>query len=198
MILQVISAQPVAENILYEIENDLREQNILSPGTFSEEGIDSAVDVRRKLNYSILNNKNWEILKKEIEISKDKSWFPYTRSGWISNISIPPDEKTLKELQASISYNPISTLEKIKIPVLTINAGFDNNVETNKTIPILLDAFKKAQNKNATVVVIPFANHGLQEVEKGINSEYYKLKRSAFGYKHIMEDWINRNVTKMK
>lgn len=195
MILQVISALPVAENILYEIESDLKEQNILSPGTFSEEDINRAIDIRRHLNFSILNNKNWDTLKKEIEISKDKSWFAYTRSGWISNVTLPPDEKTVKELRASISYDPLPTLEKITIPVLTINGGFDNNVETNKTIPVLLNAFKKAQNKNATVVIIPYANHGLQEIEKGINSEYYKLKRSAFGYKNIIEDWIKRNIT---
>jgi dienelactone hydrolase len=194
MVLQVPSALPVAENILFEIENNLRDQNILSPGSFTEEDIKKTVGLRRLLNKTILSNEGWDALKNEIEISKKERWFGYARVGWFPGTQTPPDAATLKRLQDPISYDPVPVLEKITIPLIALNAGYDANVETNRSVPLLVNALKKAGNKSATVVILPFASHGLLEVDRGIDSEYFKIEKSTSGYHHLIADWLKHNV----
>jgi hypothetical protein len=98
MILQVPPALPVAENIVHEIESFMRDQNLISAGTFSEEDIAKAKALRRLLNTTILTNEGWGALKSEIERSKGERWFGYARVGWLSSVQTPPDAATLKGL----------------------------------------------------------------------------------------------------
>jgi pimeloyl-ACP methyl ester carboxylesterase len=188
----------VTENIIYEIENDLREQNSYRAGTFSEEDIARAAALRRQLNTAILTNTGWESLAAEIERSKNERWFGYARVGWVSSIPLPPIEATLRELQDPISYDPVPVLERLTAPVLSINGGLDPNVEMGRNTPILVRALARAGNRDSTVIVLPGASHGLLESETGFNNEAYRMKNYAQGYLEIMADWLQRHVNVRK
>lgn len=198
MILQVPPALPVAENIVHEIESFMRDQNLISAGTFSEEDIVKAKALRRLLNTTILTNEGWDTLKSEMEKSKGEKWFGYARVGWLSSVQTPPDAATLKGLQDPISYNPAPTLERLTVPVLTINGGLDPYVETSRSLPTLALSLTKAGNKDATIVLLPRGSHGLLESETGLESETYRMKRHVYGYWETISDWLGRHVNTKK
>ena len=192
LILRAGSAIPPAENIVYEIENDLRERD------FPEADIAKAKALRRLLNNTILNNAGWEALKSEVEKSKNEKWFGYARVGWFSSIAIPPDASTLKGLQDPISYDPVPVLEKVTVPVLAYNGELDKSVNTKESVPIMERALRKAGNKDFTIVILPGASHDLLEAKTGYNSEYPRLRRHGSGYWDTMATWLRKHISVKK
>lgn len=188
LILRAGSALPVTENILYEIENDLREQN------FSADEITKAVALRRLLNTTILGNNGWETLRAEIERSRNERWFGYARVGWILSVTTPPDYPTLRGLQDPISYDPIPVLERVTIPVLAINGELDRSVNTRVSVPLMEGALRRADNSDSTFLVLPRASHDLMESQTGYNSEWPYLKRYVPGYLKTMTGWLRRHL----
>lgn len=192
LILRVGSALPVHENILYEIENDLREQK------FSEDEITRTIALRRLLNTTILTGSGWDALKAEIEKSRNERWFGYARVGWFSSVAIPPDGAALKGLQDPINYDPAPILEQVKVPVLAINGELDKSVNTKVSVPIMERAFQKSGNKDFTIIVLPKASHDLMEAENGYNSEWARLRRQSSDYWNIMAAWLKKRFAVKK
>jgi uncharacterized protein len=188
LILRVGSAIPPAENIVYEIENDLRERH------FPETDIAEAKALRRLLNKTILGNAGWEALKSEIEKSRHEKWFGYARVGWFSSIAIPPDASTLKSLRDPISYDPVPVLEQVAVPVLAYNAELDKSVNTKESVPIMERALRAKRTADVTIIVLPKASHDLLDAKTGYNSEYPRLKRHASGYWDTMANWLRKHV----
>lgn len=191
LILRVPSALPQPENILFEIENDLRRDN------FSEGDITRAKALRRELSAAILTNTGWEEIKAEIEKSKNEKWFGYARVGWLSSVATPPDDATLKGLQGSLDYDPVPVLERVKIPVLAMNGDLDENVPTKISVPILERALRKAGNADLTIVVLPKAGHNFFETDTpyGSGSEFARQKRYVPGFWDTMADWLRTRVS---
>ena len=192
IILRVGSAVPVAENIPYEIENDLHERN------FSEDDILKATSLRRLANKTILSNSGWDELKAEIERAKNEKWFGYARVGWILSLTLPPDDATLKGLQDPINYDPMPVLEKVRVPVLAINAELDKSVNTKVSVPLMERAFRKGGNKDFTIMVLPRTSHDLMEAETGYNSEWIRLKRQTPGYWDTMSTWLIKHTSRVQ
>lgn len=188
LILRVPSAIPVADNILYEIENDLRERD------FSESDITKAKALRHLLNQAILAGTGWETLRAEIERAKNEKWFGYARVGWFLSVAIPPDASTLKGLQDPISYDPLPVLERVTVPVLAVSAELDKSVNTKESVPILRNALRKAGNKDFTILVLPKASHDLLKAKTGYNSEYVRLKGHVPGYWNEMASWLKKQT----
>ena len=188
LILRVGSAIPPAENIVYEIENDLRERD------FAETDIAKAKALRRLLNKTILSNSGWEALKAEIETSRQENWFGYARVGWFSSIAIPPDAATLKGLRDPISYDPVPVLENVAVPVLAFNGELDKSVNTSESVPVMARALRRNGNRDVTIIVLRKASHDLLEAKTGYNSEYPRLKQHASGYWDTMATWLRKHV----
>lgn len=193
LILRVPSALPVTENILYEIESNLRRDD------FSEADISRTKALRRLIHKTILTNTGWETLKAEIEKSKSEKWFPYVRAGWFPSIKIPPDDKTARELRDPLTYDPLPVLEKVSVPVLAMNGDLDEAVPTTQSVPILERALRKAGNKDFTIVVLAKAGHNFLETDKPYGAEQYvRKKRYVAGYWETMAKWLKKHVKAKK
>jgi dienelactone hydrolase len=191
LILRVPSALPVTENILYEIETNLRRDN------FSEADISHTKALRRLIHKTILTNTDWETLKAEIDKSKSEKWFPYARAGWFPSLKIPPDEKTARDLRDPLTYDPLPVLEKVTVPVLAMNGELDEAVPTSQSVPILERALRKAGNKDFTIVVLPRAGHNFLETDKPYGAEQYvRKKRYVSGYWETITAWLRKHVTR--
>jgi dienelactone hydrolase len=188
LILWSPSSLPVTENILYEIESDMREAG------FSEGDITQAKAIRKLLQDTILSNAGWDALKAALEESKTEKWFGYARVGWMLSMATPPDGPTLKGLQATLDYDPVPVLERVQIPVLAMNAELDKAINTRVSVPIMEAALRKAGNKDFTIIVIPQAGHNFLESETGYGSEFPRLRRYASGYWDPMVIWLRKHV----
>ena len=189
LILRVPSALPVTENILYEIESNLRRDN------FSEEDITKALVLRQLIHRTILTNTGWEDLKAEIDKSKNEKWFPYVRAGWFPSLKIPPDEATAKGLRDPLTYDPLPILQKVTVPVLALNGELDEAVPTKQSVPILEGAFRKAGNKDFTIIVLPKAGHNFLETDRPYGAEEFVRKtRYVSGYWDTLAAWLRKHV----
>jgi len=193
LILRVPSALPVTENILYEIESNLRRDN------FSQEDITKALVLRQLIHRTILTNTGWENLKAEIDKAKNEKWLPYARVGWFSSLKIPPDEATAKGLRDPLTYDPLPILETVIVPVLALNGELDEAVPTKQSVPILEGAFRKAGNKDFTVMVLPKAGHNFLETDRPYGAEEFVRKtRYVPGYWDTLAAWLRKHVTVKK
>ena len=189
LILRVPSALPVTENNLYEIESNLRRDN------FSEADITKALALRQLIHRTILTNTEWEGLKAEIDKSKNEKWFPYVRAGWFPSLKIPPDEATAKGLRDPLTYDPLPVLQTVIVPVLALNGELDEAVPTKQSVPILEGAFRKAGNKDFTVMVLPKAGHNFLETDRPYGAEEFVRKtRYVSGYWDTVATWLRKHV----
>lgn len=189
LILRVPSALPVTENILYEIESNLRRDN------FSEADITKALTLRQLIHRTILTNTGWGNLKAEIDKSKNEKWFPYARAGWFPSLKIPPDEATAKGLRDPLTYDPLPILETVTVPVLALNGELDEAIPTKQSVPILEGAFRKAGNKDFTVKVLPKAGHNFLETDRPYGAEEFVRKtRYVSGYWETLAAWLRKHL----
>lgn len=68
--------------------------------------------------------------------------------------------------RANWRYDPVPALDRVKAPVLAVFGGNDRNVDPAVNVPIMRAAFERAGNRDATILVVPGANHALNVLAK--------------------------------
>jgi dienelactone hydrolase len=189
LILRVPSALPVTDNILYEIESNLRRDK------FSEEDIAKTLALRKLIHRTILSNSGWETLKAEIDKARNEKWFANARAGRFLSLNIPPDAATAKGLRDPLTYDPLPILQSIRIPVLALNAELDEAVPTKQSVAIFEAALQKAGNKDFTVKVFPRAGHNFLETDKPYGAQdFFRKKKYVTGYWSTVAEWLRRHL----
>ena len=88
-------------------------------------------------------------------------------------------------------YDPVPTLEQIKIPVLMLFGELDLQFPPSLNKQKMEDALNKAGNNNFKSIVFPKANHLYQEAKIGSPVEYSQLKKEFVpGFLETIKDWI--------
>ena len=100
-------------------------------------------------------------------------------------------------LRYFLAYDPASTLEKVKCPVLAINGEKDLQVPPEQNLPAIAKALEKAGNRDATVKELPGLNHLFQTATTGSPDEYVKIEETFSPLAlSTIGDWILAHVTK--
>jgi uncharacterized protein len=81
-------------------------------------------------------------------------------------------------MQYFIKYNPVTSLEKVKCPVLAVNGSKDLQVPPKENLAAISNALKKAGNKNVSVKEFPGLNHLFQECTTGLPAEYATIEQT--------------------
>ena len=192
LIVKSGSGLPVHENIVYELELDMR-----GAGTFSEEEIAKARSLRRQLNNALLTNTGWDEMMAVIEKSKRERWFNYSRVAFLPQVPPPLDSEKnsfLNGLKRQIDFDPAQTWEQVHCPVLVLLGELDANVPVKASAPIMERGLKKAGNRDYSIRILPKANHGLFEAHTGYTPEWPLLKRYVPGYMDGITDWLSKRV----
>ncbi|MGB4773521.1 MAG: alpha/beta hydrolase [Chitinophagaceae bacterium] len=77
-----------------------------------------------------------------------------------------------------LSYDPATSLEKIKIPVLALNGTKDLQVWAPQNLPAIEKALKKGGNKKYVIKELPNLNHLFQEAGTGSSAEYSIIQQT--------------------
>jgi len=190
------SALPVHENILYELEMDLR-----AAGNFSENEIAQTRSLREQLNKALITNTGWDELMAAITKSKAERWFDYARVQWLPHIPPPLDSTAndiLSGFRRQIDFDPGRTWEQVQCPVLVLLGQLDANAPSKVSAAIIERGLKKGGNKDHSIRILPKANHGLFEAETGYGTEWPLLKRYVPGYMDGITDWLLKRVVVKK
>jgi uncharacterized protein len=186
------SALSVHENILYELEMDMR-----AVENFSENDIAQARAIREQLNRALLTNTGWEALMAVIAKSKNERWFEYARVQWLPHIPPPLDSTAnsfLNGLRRQIDFDPEKTWEQVHCPVLVLLGQLDANAPSKVSAAIMERGLNRGGNKDHSVRILSKANHGLFEAETGYSTEWPLLKRYVPGYMDGIIDWLLKHV----
>lgn len=196
LIVKSGSGVPVHENLLYELEMDMR-----GAGNFSENEITEAKSLREQLNKTLLTNTGWESLMAAIAKSKNERWFGYARVQWLPYVSPPLDSAAnnyLRGFRRQIDFDPAKAWEQVHCPVLALLGQLDANVPSKMSAAIMERGLEKGGNKDYTIRVLPKANHGLFEAETGYSAESPRLTRYVPGYMDGITDWLLKRVDAKK
>jgi pimeloyl-ACP methyl ester carboxylesterase len=90
-----------------------------------------------------------------------------------------------------LAYDPRPALMALKCPVLALFGEKDMQVAAKQNLPVMAQAFKKGGNHNATIRVLPGANHLFQQAKTGSPSEYAALEKAFVpGFLDTISSWI--------
>lgn len=81
-------------------------------------------------------------------------------------------------MQYFIKFNPATTLQKVKCPVLAVNGEKDLQVPPKDNLTAIKTALTKGGNKNITTMEFPNLNHLFQECKTGSPSEYATIEQT--------------------
>ncbi|MBC6489439.1 alpha/beta hydrolase family protein [Flavihumibacter stibioxidans] len=98
-------------------------------------------------------------------------------------------------LRNFLRYDPATSLENVKCPVLAVNGEKDLQVPAAENLAAIAKALKKAGNKHFTVKTFPGLNHLFQEAGTGSPDEYRLIEQtfSPVALEYITE-WIKSQV----
>jgi pimeloyl-ACP methyl ester carboxylesterase len=186
IISRVGSSLSPTENILYEIENQMRDQG------FSEEEIRKAVTLRDQLQKAILSNKGWAEFVAAARNVQNEPWFALSRVASYAAKPLPPDAATREGWRKPLDFDPILYWRNVTCPVLAIYGGRDHNTPAARNIPPLLQALNRAGNKDYTILVLP-SDHFFYEYE--VNPQGYTVPIPAMqkyvpGYVDGVINWL--------
>ncbi len=188
LIDRVGSPFPPDENVLYEIEQEMR------AAEFGEQEITKALSLRRQYYEAIRTNQGWEELRRRAELVQAERWFNAARVARVLSLSVPPDAQTLDGLRKPLFFDPLPYWSKVKCPVLALFGELDRNVPTARAVPVLRDALSTAGNLDFTIVVLPRANHGLAEVGQD-GDQNPRVRKYAKGYMDGIIAWLKERTS---
>lgn len=192
LIVKSGSGLPVHENILYELEMDMRAE-----GSFSEDDITKAKTLRAQLNQALLTNTGWEELIAAVEKSRNDRWFNYSRVAFLPHVPTPLDSEKnsyLNGLRRQIDFDPAKIWEQVHCPVLVLLGEHDANVPSKASAALIERGLKNAGNPDFTVRILSTGNHGLFESKTRYNTEWPRLRRYVPGYMNGITDWLRKRI----
>lgn len=191
VINRVGSLLPPTENVLYEIEIQMRGEG------FSDTEIAHAVALRRLLQNAIITNTGWEPFLVAAQTAHDERWFAASRVGRYAASTLPPDAVTLRGWRKPLNFDPRPYWERVTCPVLAMYGELDESTPTARDIPILVETLKRAGNNDYTIIVLPKTGHEFYEYDtarEGYASEIPALQRYVPGYVDGMIGWLSKRL----
>lgn len=98
-----------------------------------------------------------------------------------------------------LTYDPITSLKHLKIPVLVINGELDSQVPPKQNLPVIAKILEEAGNRNYRIIEFPKLNHLFQTCESGSILEYGKIEETiAPVVLDTLSGWLLETTTKFR
>ncbi len=111
-----------------------------------------------------------------------------------------PWQQQLHRLEAPwlrffLSYDPATTLEKVKCPVLALAGEKDTQVVPEQNVRAMKAAFARGGNRDATVQILPGLNYMFQTATTGLGWEYATISETISPkVLDIIGSWIAKHT----
>ncbi len=98
-----------------------------------------------------------------------------------------------------LTYDPITSLKHLKIPVLVIYGELDCQVPPKQNLPVIAKILEEAGNRNYRIIELPKLNHFFQTCESGSILEYGKIEETiAPVVLDTLSGWILETTTNLR
>ncbi|WP_299109968.1 S9 family peptidase [uncultured Winogradskyella sp.] len=155
----------------------------------------------RKAIAIVTSNKSESEIKEELTNHYNAFFRPI-----LTSLNVPEEKINLfieSQLKTSLKpwsryflqYNPADEIEKLQIPVLSLNGSKDTQVNAKVNQEGIKNALIKGENKDYKIVELENLNHFFQECETGKMDEYRKIEQtfSPTALKEI-SNWILKRI----
>jgi pimeloyl-ACP methyl ester carboxylesterase len=184
----IVLAAPLAtmpDQVVHEVASGL------NCAGFPEEAIAKAKALRIALNTAVLLNRNWELLRREIEVSEGERWF---REARVSREWKTPSKTMIDRTRRYLDFNPADYWKSVKVPVLAMYGEIDTQVQAHESRTMLQQVLPTTKDHQRTIYTYPKANHIFLEAETGCDDEMPTLSRIVPGYYPTLVNWVLRQV----
>lgn len=164
--------KPVDQDIYYI-------EHIMRADSFSGIQIERAVQyVKDVLNAAYRDSGYPEVKSQLVQPVQHEPWYPY--------YAIPDaDMWEYFRRNASLHYDPVEWLERVKCPVLAIFGASDVILPVDTSVSVFQQSLAKAGNRDVTVKIFPDAGHLLTNPSS---------EELAPGYLELITDWLKQRV----
>jgi pimeloyl-ACP methyl ester carboxylesterase len=175
---------------------------IMEKSGAKESNIKKSLQSSKDIFEAIRKNKGFDKIRKEIKeeilanYPKDTSKaFSKAEQDSFINLMV---EQQMKPIQSNwfkyfLEYDPVPALEKVTCPVLVLFGEMDVQVSPQQNQKPIVDALKKAGNKDVTVRVFPKANHLFLTAITGNIDEYRTLDKVFVpGFLATISEWARK------
>jgi len=184
MILKSAPSESIAENVLYEVGQALREHDRFTPEQTSH-----ALVFEQTLLRALQTNSNWNAAGEALNAAKKQPWFSYMRIP--PGMTTPPPPPMLTALQAALVYDPTPTLQRVRTPTIALFGALDKNLNSMDSAARFRNALHRAGLKDVTIMTFPDAGHTLVRSPTGYEDDPSLPERMVAGYPEVMIRWLN-------
>ncbi len=182
LVLKSASSQSIADNVVYEITEELREH-----GRFTPVQISQAILFERTMLDALASDSNWNAAAIALTSAKTQPWFQYTRIPL--GFTTPPAAPMLAALRASLIYDPTATLQRVTTPTLALFGALDKNVDATDSAARYRKDFRQSGMTDFSVVTFVHAGHLLVDSRSGYEDQP-RLPVHYVGYPEAMLHWL--------
>lgn len=139
---------------------------------------DVAEDARRK--------EVEEIVRQQLEING----IPLAQQNEVQ-VRVLAEQSLTPWMRYFLTFDPRPALEKIRVPVLTLNGELDVQVDADQNLTAITIALEKGGNQNVTVHRLPEHNHLFQRAKTGLMNEYGTIEETLSPkVLDLIRDWV--------
>jgi pimeloyl-ACP methyl ester carboxylesterase len=185
MILKSAPTESLAQNIDYEVEQQMRRHN-------AEAASPQAVALWHAFEGSLDGTLAWSYTKRLYDLDAKQPWFKYSLMPDLG-ISIPPPPSMVAGLRRLVTFNPTPTLLRVSsTPTLALYGALDRNVDAADSAAHLREYLARAGDRDVTIKTYPNAGHQLIVSKSGYNGDPSLPERFVPGYPRIMITWLTQ------
>ena len=183
MILKSAPTESLAQNIDYEVEQEMRRHNV-------EAASPQAVALWHAFERALNGTESWSSTKRLYDADAKQAWFRYSLMPDLG-ISIPPPSSMIAGLRRLVTFDPTHTLLRASsTPTLALYGALDRNVDAADSATHLREYLTRAGNRDVTIQTYPNAGHQLIVSKSGYNGEPILPEHFVSGYPQIMIAWL--------
>ncbi|MGC1759890.1 MAG: alpha/beta hydrolase, partial [Candidatus Cybelea sp.] len=185
MILKSAPTESLAQNIDYEVEQQMRRHN-------AEAASPQAVALWHAFEESLDGSVAWSYTKRLYDLDAKQPWFKYSLMPDLG-ISIPPPPSMVAGLRRLVTFDPTPTLLRVSsTPTLALYGALDRNVDAADSAAHLREYLARAGDRDVTIKTYPNAGHQLIVSKSGYNGDPSLPERFVPGYPRIMITWLTQ------
>jgi uncharacterized protein len=183
MILKSAPTESLAQNIDYEVEQQMRRHNV-------EAASPQALKLWHAFEAALDGTLSWNSVTHLYDLDAKQEWFKYSLMPDLG-ISIPPPPSTVAGLRRLVTFDPTQTLLSVSsTPTLAVYGALDRNVDAADSSTHLREYLTRAGDHDVTIKTYPDAGHQLIVSKSGYNGDASPPERFVPGYPQIVITWL--------
>jgi uncharacterized protein len=183
MILKSAPTESLAQNIDYEVEEQLRRHKV-------EAASPQAVALWHAFEQALDGSVAWSRAERLYNLDAKQAWFKYSLMPDLG-ISVPPPASMIAGLRRFVTFDPTEALLRVSsTPTLALYGALDRNVDAVDSAARLRTYLTRAGNRDVTIVTYSNAGHQLIVSKSGYNGDPAFPERFVPGYPQIMIGWL--------